>query len=218
MTFDIVFDSVPLDSGINGDSLMRFLLIVSLTLIGAGPISTNGRVITLLQKVLPGEKVTGFVVGAGFIGLTLCATITGCERGERILSGVVDIEGDETDDYSSPFGPRPILGRYIPPVESPQIDQLQTDLWPIPDNDAPIPNHEDIGAEVNQLNIIGDGKAIQRWGEVVDVYESGYYRIEITREAYTNFSRHGTFYPFDMLIHQDLPWGEGGFDIMYRKR
>ena len=207
---------------------MRFLLVVALTFTGAGhatAISTNGRIATLLLKVLPaksagmiGKQAGRFVAGAGFIGLALCGTITGCERGEQILSGVVGVEGSETlDDSNGQY--IPLTDQYFSLVDENQqaghFDQLQADLWPI-DDLRPIPNHEYIGAKVNQLNNIDASKTIQRWGEVVDVYDNGYYRIKVTREAYSYDGRLPPFQPFTMLIHQDLPWGEGGFIFMGR--
>jgi len=205
---------------------MRFLLLVALTFTGAGQataISTNGRIATLLQKVLPaksagmiGKQAARFVAGAGFIGLALCGTITGCERGEQILSGVVGAEGTEIVDDSN--GQYIWLSeQYFSLVDENQqaghFDQLQADLWPIDDFQV-IPNHRDVGERVSQLHHVDNSLTIQRWGEVVDVYDNGYYRIMITREAYSYDGRFTPFQPFTMLIHQDLPWGDGGFIMM----
>lgn len=293
---------------------MRFLLVIFLIFTGAGQataISTNGRIATLMQKVLPAKsagmlskKAGRFVAGAGFIGLALCGTITGCERGERILSGVVGVEGSDTvDDNNGQYIPP--ISQYIPLVdESQQAGQLLPELdsasfrvipnheaigalifllgeingketqrlanvvdvydngyykvevfhevysdgipitLPQPytalvhrDNDhlplkdggfakltitkaeagfRVIPNHEDVGAKIHQLHMIDDGQTIQRWGEVVEVYDNGYYRITVTREEYSYDGQFGPFQPFTMLIHQDRPWGEAGFIVMRR--
>lgn len=210
---------------------MRFLLIVTLAFAGAGQVvavPANGRVAKLLQKMLPAEsasmiskKAGKLVAGAGLVGLALCGTITGCDRGEQILIDVVDVEEvDNVDGRDSQYVSF-IIGntRYEGYWEDTQTDQLLVEL----DTGGVrivlleqvdgflVPNHHDIGALVY---LIGEanGEEIYRYGEVVDVYDNGYYSIEISYEEYVdNGERINLFRPYTMLVHQAVLLDDGGF-------
>ena len=204
---------------------MRFFLTVSLVFAGAWQttaISANSRIVTLLQGLpaksadIVGKKTARFVVGAGFIGLALSGTITGCERCQQMLPAVGGVEETADDDTAGQFG---LLGRFIPLFdEGVQDTQLGHFVQPFSADFRAIPNHRDIGAKVNLLGEI-DGRTVQRWGEVIDVYDNGYYRIKVNREAYTG---DGPIPPLPLqqpyiLVHHNLPWGDGGFAIMSRR-
>lgn len=211
---------------------MRFILIIALTLVSAEQAtatSTNG--LTLLRKILPtkltgttiAEKASRFVVGAGFVGLTFCGAISlnGCDRGEQILIDVVDVE----DIYNQGGRDSQYITFIINGVsyegywEETHDDQLLVEL----DNGDTrivlleqidgflVPNHQDIGALVylrGELN----GEEIYRRGEVIDVYDNGYYSIEVTYEEYANDGERITlFRPYTVLVHQALLLADGGF-------
>ena len=210
---------------------MRFLLLVTLTLAGAGQAvatPTNGRLASLLHKMLPtksasmiSKKAGNLVAGAGLIGLALCGTITGCDRGEQILIDVVDVEEvDNIDGRDSQYVSF-IIGntRYEGYWEDTQTDQLLVEL----DTGGVrivlleqvdgflVPNHQDVGALVY---LIGEanGEEIYRYGEVVDVYDNGYYSIEVSYEEYVdNGERINLFRPYTMLVHQAVLLDDGGF-------
>ena len=203
---------------------MRFLLIVSLAFAGGWSttaISANSRLVTLLQKVLPSDMISNragkFVAGAGLIGLALCGTITGCDRCQQMLPAVGDVEdgepvGDDNSDQSRS------LGRFLPLVDG-DVQDTQLGRYTPPPTDydfRAIPNHRDLGAKVNQLGGTVH-RRIQRWGEVIAVYDNGYYDIRVDREAYSYDGPHPPFQSFTMLIHQDIPWEDGGFAIMRRR-
>lgn len=204
---------------------MRFLLIVSLVFAGGWSttaISANSRFVTFMQKVLPSGMVSNqagkFVAGAGLIGLVLCGTITGCERCQQMLPAVGGVEDGETVGDDSSDQSRS-LGRFLPLVDGGVQDTQQLGRYVPPPTDydfRAIPDHRDLGAKVNQLGGT-ENRRIQRWGEVIAVYDNGYYDIRVDREAYSYDGQHPPFQSFTMLIHQDIPWERGGFSIMRRR-
>ena len=210
---------------------MRFLLVVTLTFAGVGQASAvpaNGRLSSLLQKVLPsktagtiGKKAGKFIAGAGVIGLALCGTITGCDRGERILIDVVDVEDvDSIDGRDSQYVSFIAGGvRYEGYWEETQTNQLLVEL----DNGDVrivlleqvdgflVPNHQDVGALVYLLGE-ANGEEIYRRGEVIDVYDNGYYSIEVSYEEYVDDGELITlFRPYVVLVHEAILVEDGGF-------
>ena len=210
---------------------MRFLLVVALAFFIVGPVSatpTNGRIATLLQKVLPaksanivGKKAGKFVASAGLIGLALCGTITGCDRGEQLLVDVIDVEDADTiHGRDSQYISFVVSGvSYEGYWEETQADQL---LVEVDDGSVRIvlleqvdgflvPDHQDIGALVYLLGEV-NGEEVYRRGEVIEVYDNGYYSIEVSYEEYVNDGEViNLFRPYTMLVHEAVLLEDGGF-------
>ena len=210
---------------------MRFILVIALTLTGAVQavaVPTNSRITTLLQKVLPtnsanivAKKAGKFVASAGLVGLALCGTITGCDRGEQILVDVIDVENIGTSDGRDSQYVSFVAGgiRYEGYWEETQSDQLLVEL---DDGGVRIvlleqvdgflvPNHQDLGALVYLIGEV-NGEEVYRRGEVIDVYDNGYYSIEVSYEEYVNDGELiNLLRPYTMLVHEAVLLEDGGF-------
>ena len=171
----------------------------------------------LPQKAL---KVSTAAVAAALIACG-SLTMTGCEEGQALLR-VVDTEySDRSDELAGQYVTFYIEGDLYEGYWEITLDGLL--LIEIDDGYGKIVllehmtgqailNHPDIGAEV-VIYDIRNGHEVDKYGEVVEVYDNGFYIIEINEIAYVH-NNHSIFVNETVLANSAVLPEDGGFEFL----
>ena len=185
----------------------------------------GGGLLTRLQQGAKGmlAQLPQQILAIGAAGVIACgsATLVGCEQGRQIVLDFTDTEDADPLD--------PAAGQYVTFYIGNVLHEGYWEVTPdglllIEVDDGfgklvfiehqpgyAIPDHPDIGAEVYMFGTVGN-QQVERYGFVREVYDSGFYIIDIDQIFYVNTGVTTELYPVQtVLAHASVLLEDGGF-------